>query len=77
MKKGTINIYNEKFYKDYLLYIKHNFIYAVSNNEKEELVIKYQLNKVRNIKNKMRVGSALVYLGDSKIHEEAIYIKER
>ena len=65
------------FYKNYLLYIKHNFSYAMSNNEKEGIIVKYQLNKVRNIKNKMKIGTALVYLGDSKIHEETIYIKER
>lgn len=77
LKKGAIKIYNEMFYKNYLLYIKHNFSYAMSNNEKEGIIVKYQLNKVRNIKNKMKIGTALVYLGDSKIHEETIYIKER
>ena len=76
-KKGNINIYEENFYKDYILYIKNNFSYTTTKGKKEYIIIKYKLNKQRNIKNKKKVGTALIYLGDQKIHEEDIYIKER
>ena len=77
LKKGTINIYNESFYSDYKLYVKNDFNYTVSNNIEEQLTIKYQLNKVRNIKNNQKIGKVLIYLGDKKVHTENIYIKER
>ena len=77
LKKGNINIYEENFYEDYILYIKNNFSYTVTKNMKESITIKYKLNKIRNIKNNQKVGIVLVYLGDKKIYKEAIYIKER
>ena len=77
LKKGQINIYNETFYKDYILYVKNDFSITLDDGEMNSIFIKYQLNKVRNIKNNQKVGLALIYLGDSKVHVEKIYIKER
>ena len=77
LKKGNINIYDEKFYKNYILYVKNNFSYTVIKEPKEYITIKYNLDKIRNIKNNQKVGIALIYLGEQKIHEENIYIKER
>ena len=77
LKKGNINIYDEKFYKDYILYIKNNFSYIVLKNEIDSILIKYKLNKIRNIKDNQKVGVATIYLGDTKIHEETIFVKER
>ena len=77
LKKGQINIYNETFYKDYILYVKNDFSITLNDGEMNSIFIKYQLNKVRNIKNNQKVGLALIYLGDSKVHVEKIYIKER
>ena len=56
LKKGNINIYDDQYYKDYILYVKNNFNYTVSKNEEEEITIKYKLNKVRNIKNNSKIG---------------------
>ena len=77
LSKGQINIYDEKYYEDYILYVKNNFNYTITNNEENSLLIKYQLNKVRNIKNNQKVGEALIYLGDKKVHKENVYVKER
>ena len=77
LSKGNINIYDDKYYKDYILYVKNNFSYTVSKKEEEQITIKYILNKVRNIKNNKKIGKAQIYFGDNKIHTESIYIKER
>lgn len=77
LKKGNINIYDDKYYKDYILYVKNDFNITLNANEMNSIIIKYQLNKVRNLKNNQKVGSAFIYLGDSKVHIEKIYIKER
>ena len=76
-KKGNINIYDENFYKDYTLYVKNDFNYTVSKDKEEEITIRYELDKVRNIKNNQKIGKAQIYFGDSKVHTELIYVKER
>lgn len=76
LKKGNLNIYNEKYYKDYKLYIKNDFSYLIENSEEDSLVLKYELEKNRNIKNGDKVGIVKVYLGDKNIHNEDIFVKE-
>lgn len=76
LNKGKINIYNEKYYLDYELYINNDFNYLLNNNEKDSLIFKYELNKQRKINNGDEVGKLNIYLGDKKIHEEKIYVKE-
>lgn len=77
LEKGNINIYNEQYYEDYNLYIKNDFNYLIGNNEESSVILKYQLEKKRKIKNSDKVGKINVYIGDKKIHEEQIYIKEK
>ena len=77
LKKGKINIYNEKYYSDYELYIKNDYNYLLSNNEKNSLTLKYDLERKRKIINNSEIGVLSVYLGELKIHEEAIYINEK
>ena len=77
LEKGNINIYNEQYYEYYNLYIKNDFNYLIGNNEENSVILKYQLEKKRKIKNNDKVGQINVYIGDKKIHEEKIYIKEK
>ena len=39
-------------------------------------MLKYELEKNRNIKNGDKVGIVKVYLGDKNIHNEDIFVKE-
>ena len=77
LKKGNINIYNEEYYEDYDLYIKNDFNYLIGNNEEDSVIFKYKLEKLRKINIGDRVGIVNIYIGDKKIHEEKIYIKEK
>jgi len=76
IEKGTVNIYNEDYYSDYELYIKNDYGYLLKNSEKGNITLKYELEKKRNFKNKDEVGILNIYLGDKKIHEEKVYVKE-
>lgn len=76
LTKGKINIYNEKYYSDYELYIKNDYSYLIQNSEQNNLAFKYDLEKKRSIKNGDEVGVLKIYLGDKKIHEEKIFVKE-
>lgn len=75
LKKGIINIKDDTYYKKYKLYIKNNFYYILNNSEKNSIQIKYQLLKIKKIKNRQQIGKIIVSLGDKKIKEEKIYIK--
>ena len=74
LKKGYINILNEKYYDGYDFYIKNNFSYPMTTDEKESIIIKFNLDKVRKIKNNIKVGVAKIYMGQILIYEENIYI---
>ena len=76
LNKGKINIYS-KYYKNYNLYIKKNFNYTLSLNEKGSIKVKYKLEKYKHINNGKKIGTAYVYLGDKLIHKEKIYISKK
>ena len=76
ISKGDINIYNEEYYKDYRLYVKNDFYYLIGNNEEDNLLFKYELEKKRKTKNGDNVGNIVIYYGDKRIHEEPIYISQ-
>lgn len=77
LTKGKINILNEKYYKYNELYIKNNYGYLLENSEKDNLVLKYKLEKKRKIKDDDKIGEVQVYLGDKKIHSEDIFVKTK
>ena len=77
LKKGLLNIYDEKYYKKYNLYIKKNFNYILSNDETSLINIKYNIVKKKKIKNNDKVGEVIVKLGDEKIYNENIYAKKK
>lgn len=77
LKKGTINIYDENYYKNYILYIKNSFNYILTDNEKDSISIKYKIKKKTKVKSGEKIGEATVKLGDKTIHTEKIYIKNK
>ena len=77
LKKGTINIYDENYYKNYVLYIKNSFSYILTDNEKDSISIKYKIRKKSEVKPGEEIGEAIVKLGDKIIHKEKIYVKNK
>lgn len=75
LKKGSLNINDEKYYKKNELYIKNNFDYLLAETEKDSVILKFELEKKYDYKNDDKIGKVVVSLGDEKIHEEDIYIK--
>ena len=74
IKKGKINIYDDKFYSNYTLYVKNDYKYLFSKNVTNSVIFKYRLTKSRNIKNGDIVGNLHIYIGDKEVHKEPIYI---
>ena len=77
LKKGIINIYDENYYKKYSLYIKKNFNYILSLEEKSSISIKYNIIKKKRVKNNDKIGDVIVKLGDDIIYSEKIYVKKK
>ena len=77
LKTGVIDIIGDKYYKNYDFYIKNDFTYPLSDEEKDLILIKFNLEKIRKFKDNMKVGYVSVYLGDLLIHKEDLYITKK
>lgn len=77
LKKGPITIIGENYYKNSTFYIKKDYRMILAKNEKENIVLKFDLDKKRNYKDGDVVGRVKVMLGDKEYFEEDIYIQEK
>ena len=77
LESGNITIYSDDYYNDCELYIKNNYYYLMNNIEQNDLIFKYELEKKRKIKDGDKIGVLKIYLGDKKIHDENIYVKNK
>lgn len=77
LKKGQLEVYEDKYYDDYTLYLKKSIKYPLLDEEKEGVITKIKLEKKRIIKNNSIVGEVEVYLYDKKIGKVDIYVKEK
>ena len=76
LKKGNLKI-KEDYYKYYDLYINNDFNYPLTKEEKNIIKVEYEFEKIKNIKNDTKVGTAKIYIGDENIHNEDIYVKTK
>ena len=74
LKKGEIHI-SDNYYKNYKYYIKNNYYYLLTKEEKDKILIKYVINKKRKFSNNMKVGTINIYLGNILIHKENLYVR--
>ena len=75
LSKGSINIKDEKYYDKNELYIKNDFSYPLLEIEKNNIVVKFELEKKKNYIDDDNIGKVLVYLNDEKIYEDNVYVK--
>ena len=73
IKKGYIQIPDEKFYKNVKFYVKEKFNYTI--NDRDEILIKYILDEKFKYKNNDVVGKLEVYNKKNKIFDTDIYIE--
>lgn len=75
LKKGNFNVYDDKYYSKYQLYLKNDFSYTMLKEEKGSVILKINLDKKRNIK-EGNVGIINVYVNNKMVHKEKIYLKK-
>lgn len=76
LKKGTVKIENEKYYKNETLYIKNDINYPLREDEKQSVRLSFQLNKKKQLKDGGKVGEVHVKVGDETVLKEPIYVKK-
>lgn len=77
LKKGTIEILNEKYYEGYDFSIKEGFKYPMYEEEKDSILLSIKLEKKREYKNGDQVGTVMVQMGDKKLYQTDIFLKEK
>ena len=77
IKKGIINVYDDDYYNDYELYTKEDYNYIMNNNENLDIVLKFELEKLRNFKDDDEVGSVIVMVGDKEVHRQYLYVRNK
>ena len=76
LKKGNINIIDEDYYNKEF-YIKENFSYPLLKDEKTNIYLKIELEKLNEIKDEQKIGKVYVINNKEKIYETEIYVKNK
>ena len=76
LKKGEIEIIDENYYTD-KLYINNDFNYSLNNNEQNNVLLNFKLEKKKNYNNNDEVGIVEVLINNQKVHEEKIYVGKK
>ena len=76
LKKGKIDVPDTQ-YKNYQYYIKNNFNYILDNIEKDNIILKFKIEKNKIIKNNMKIGKIEVYLTNTLIYTDDLYISKK
>ncbi len=74
--KGNISVLGEDYYKNDTLFIKKDFKYPLLESEKEAITLKYKLTKRRYFTSGTKIGEVILYIGDSKVKSQNIYINK-
>lgn len=75
LAKDKINILGENYYKNYDFYLNEDFYYSMKKDEINDILIRFELNKLKKIQSNANVGKVYVYLKDKQIYENNVYIK--
>ena len=67
---------DDAYYPDQI-YIKENFTYPLTEEEKDQVKVEVKLSKLSEYKDQDVVGIVSVELKDEKIHEQEIYVKKK
>ncbi len=76
LKKGKIEV-PDTHYKNYQYYIKNDFNYILNKIEKDNIILKFKIEKNKIIKNNMKVGKIEVYLTNTLIYTDDLYISKK
>ena len=76
LDKKNFKIKKDTFYKNNILYIKHDYYLPIKDDELKDIKIKYVLTKNKHAINNDIVGQANIYLNNKIMHKANIYFKK-
>lgn len=74
LNKNKFKIIGENYYKNSTFYIKNDVFIPLKKNETKSLISHIVLEKRNNYNNDDKIGIDKIYLGDTLLYEEDIYI---
>lgn len=75
LKKGYIDIIDEDYYSNRKFYIEESFNYILNDNEKDSVLLKFNLDRKYTYDNGDKVGVVSVYIGDKEVFKTDVYIE--
>lgn len=75
LKKGYIDIIDEDYYSNRKFYIEEDFNYILNDNEKDSILLKFNLDRKYTYDNGDNVGEVVVYVGDKEVFKTDVYIE--
>lgn len=75
--KNNFKVENESYYKNDTLYIKEDIYLMVKPDEKEDISLDIQLEKLKKYENGNVVGTIKIKVKDKVLKEEKIYIQKQ
>ncbi|MDD4036022.1 MAG: D-alanyl-D-alanine carboxypeptidase [Bacilli bacterium] len=73
LHKKNFKVVDDYFYKD-KLYIKNDYSYPLTEQEKEKVSVTVKIEKLNEYKNNEKVGELYLYLNNELIHVESIFV---
>ncbi len=74
LNKNKFTLLGDTYYQDATFYIKNNVYLPLKKDEKRNLISHIILEKKENYQDNEKVGKNQIYLGDTLLYEEDIYI---
>lgn len=75
LKKGYIDIIDEDYYSNRKFYIEEDFNYILNDNEKDSILLKFNLDRKYTYDNGDNVGEVVVYVGDKEVFKTDVFIE--
>lgn len=77
LKKGNINIIDDKYYRNDRLYIQNDFAYTLDNTKSHDVLLNFKLEKKKDYQTNDEIGIVEVVIDSKKVHEEKIYVEKQ
>lgn len=77
LEKGTINIPGEDYYHDADIYVNREYKMTLRDDEKGNIILKYELEKKRNYKSGDPIGIVKVMLDDKEFYQDTLYVNKK
>lgn len=75
LKEGYIEIIDEKYYSNVKYYIEDSFSYILRDDEKENIILKFELEKIYGYKTGDKIGTVSVIFEDKEIFKTDVFVE--